>query len=441
MHYCNILNRVEERLLKAGKSYVQLQEDKRLHKQQQIYQDTKALRSSTPAPKPVHQPLLREVQNQSGQELPRKLIEEDYRSVPVNNTLSPGSSKILEKMERLGKVEDRLLEAGAKVDKDIVAKQNLTILESQIQARPSISPYANRIKRKGNVCERLSNDANARKEKMKSLQIKYDNSFTFSPKINQMPSPLRGAVSERRSVKELKPPEFPFKPAISQKSQQLAAKLGKPMERLLTPPKQHIAEDLKSERECSFYPITNPRSSELDNRQKVDENGRRTPRCLALYELHKAKKSLSNAGELEVTQQQNCTFMPMTNSKSISIPNSTNIAERLHNWAAEREIKLQHKRKEEEDEELTGCTFSPKISSCPSHQDVNILRVKGVDKFLDRQFKAKLTKQSESETHSGLMTFGNNQGNNQGENRSFQILNSNEFLEAVKNLHEELWSF
>ena len=420
---------------------MQIQEDKRFHKHQQIYQETKALRSSTPAPKPVHQPLLREVQNQSRLEMPRKLLDEDYRSVPISDALSPGSSKILEKMERLGKVEDRLLEAGAKIDKDIVAKQNISILESHIQARPSISPYANRLKRKGNVCERLSNDANARKEKMKSLQIQYDSSFTFSPKINRTPSPLRGAVSERRSVKELKPPEFPFKPAISQKSQQLAAKLGRPMDRLLTPPKQHIAEDLKSERECSFYPITNPRSSELDSRQKVDENGRRTQRCLALYELHKAKKSLGNAGELEVTEQQNCTFMPMTNSKSISITNTTNITKRLYGWAAEREIKLQHKRKEEEEEELTGCTFSPKISNCPSPPDVDILQVKGVDKFLNRQFKAKLTKQSESETPSGLMTFGNVQGKNQGENRSFQILSSNEFLEAVKNLHEELWSF
>lgn len=433
---CNNLNRVEERLLKAKKSYVQIHQE---HKTKEI----KSTQCSTPVPRLTHQSLLEEVQNHSRTELTKKSMDDEYKLVRFNASLSPGSRKILEKIERYGRVEDRLLQAGAKLDKDIIAKQTITLIESQMHARPSISPYANRLRRKGNASDRLSNEAEVRKEKLKSLQIKYDSSFTFSPKINKIPSPLRGAVSERRSTKELKPVQFSFKPVISQMSQKLAAKLGKSKDRLLTPPKKIMSDEFKTESECSFYPITNPRSTTLDNRQKVDENGKRTPRCLALYELHKAKLQSNYTGELEVTQQQNCTFMPMTNSKSTTNSSSIKIEDRLNNWAIERELKLKHKREEEEVEVLTQCTFSPKISGYASQSDINILHLKGVDKFLDRQFKAKLTKQSDSDfSPTGLMTFGHNHCiDNSNEHRGFQILNSNDFLEAVKNLHEELRSF
>lgn len=440
---CNFLISVEERLLKSRKTYVQIQKDKITTNHQQTSTEINPNRSKTPVLRLTQQSMLHEVPSQSRPELAPKLLEDEYRSLRSNAALSPGSSKILEKIERYGRIEDRLFEAGARLDKDITVKQTTNQLESQTDARTAISPYANRLKRKGNMCDRLTNEAQLRKEKLKNLHIKYDTSYTFSPTINKISSPLRGTVSERRSTNELKPVQYTFKPAISQKSQQLAAKLGKAKDRLLTPPKQHITEELKAESECSFYPITNHRSTTLDNRQKVDENGKKTPRCLALYELHKAKIQSSDKTDIEVIPQQNCSFMPMTNSKSTTNSRSIKMAERLNSWAIEKELKLKHKRKEGEDEILTECTFSPKISGYASQSDVNILHLKGVDKFLDRQFKAKLTKHSDSDTtHSGLMTFGHNYcTDNPAEHRGFQILNSNDFLEAVKNLHEELGSF
>lgn len=186
----------------------------------------------------------------------------------------------------------------------------------------------------------------------------------------------------------------------SNKRDYLSVDLNKRMYEIPFTRKQMLQKEMeKSEQEkYSFKPQINPISSAIAKKKTVSE--------LSQFSVQKRLKTEQLKREKEEKETENCTFAPMINNnfKSIGPLLSSNALEAsLLNFQRSKSFKTNIARKKEEFELLKDCVFRPTINrneeTLKTILHCNDLRqtVRGLDKFMFHQQKAKKLKEEKAE--------------------------------------------
>lgn len=160
------------------------------------------------------------------------------------------------------------------------------------------------------------------------------------------------------------PSPYSFKPHLSKKSLDIAARLGDPKERLTAfRPKETI-----STPEPGFRPQIDPRSRAIDHRSRSP-----ITRWEALYSLARDKE----VPEREEAVDPECTFHPRIQREGCD----GDVVERLLGWEKQRERKLRAAQNSYAGKDLEECTFTPTRKGNDTVQTGK----RGIEGFLERQ--------------------------------------------------------
>ncbi|CAG9334405.1 unnamed protein product [Blepharisma stoltei] len=422
---------VENRLLKAGQIYSQKLQEKRKEKSENERKEEEKLKIK---PRPASAGRSRErlygMHNLYKQKQIQRQIEEAerVRSELKDPELCKRSLEIAEKKDRPNRVEDRLIEQANKSVEMLNTKRLISEMARKWASKPTISPMARKIKRSGNVSERLSKYSFIYEDNLNKLKMKYEDSIPHpkSPsKIEKREVPLMD-----RPKSPIKEPEidFPFKPQLCKRSLEMAKSLGKSTERLLraSPSPTNFTDD----KECSFSPLVNKNSEKLDRRQKTNENGDKTERWEALYNL----RNLNSERRRELIDERleeegrDCAFHPLVMTPQKKEFNPEKLLERLNGWESIRKEKIQRTREDEIEGSMKKCTFRPEICDSPySSKEINFPTDKGVQKYIEKQLSArKRSLESTPRTPE------------KKPKSAYKELSANDFLLALQKLHVDL---
>lgn len=301
---------------------------------------------------------------------------------------SPGinlkSQIIVQKLNREGPVEERLIRGGQLVD---LEKQESLIREEQDarkNAHPSITPVAARLERPEAVSERLHQFQRLYQDNLHRLKEQLDQQLSFRPQINRGREPNTESTGRKSPL-----PEQPtFQPKLSKRSLQIAARLGKPRERLVACKSKEVLPDESP----SFRPVINKRSELLDYRS----HGSRGHRWETLYEARREQKEQPVQ---EDKLEDECTFRPKILTSGVpSQPQE--VVQRLLDWSETKKLKAQQAKNSCADKDLVECTFMPSVLSTQLYEPTTAetpASTKGVDKFLERQRQARRRKEEVEE--------------------------------------------
>lgn len=325
------------------------------------------------------------------------------------------SQLIVQRLSRDGPVEERLIRGGQLVDME---KQESLFREEQDarkNARPNITPLAAQLERPEAVSERLIQFQRLYQDNLTHLKEQLDQQLSFRPQINQ-----REARAEPTGRKSPLPEPPSFQPKLSKRSLQIAARLGKPRERLLaSKSKEVLPEDPPS-----FRPVINKRSELLDYRS----HGSRGQRWETLYET---KREPREQPPQEEKLDDECTFRPkILNTGAPSQPQQ--VVQRLLDWSHAKDFKVQQAKESCGDKDLTECTFMPTVLSKQLYELKSTeapASMKGVDKFLERQRLARRRKE-EVEERLHIRSKSNNLAKAPSPEQEDM-----DFMEAVRLLH------
>lgn len=246
--------------------------------------------------------------------------------------------------KRNGKVEDRLIQEGVKIEMIRKAKEAVVEFESGLISKPMITKLASSLVRNESIEDRLLKYTHRYNENLKTLSIKHDSNFSFKPEITKLgrsrsPSPVISTIRSRTptpprlspsidsysSRRDTSPSNstfkltsrssnpfqaFNFTPEINSHSKQLASQMGSSTDRLMRPLRK---ENIPPDDDFAFKPLINSKSKQLDNRKKYDEDGNKKNRWDALYELSEflkhRKRELKEEYEFK-KEDRNCAFRP-----------------------------------------------------------------------------------------------------------------------------------
>ena len=293
------------------------------------------------------------------------------------------SQLIVQRLSRDGPVEERLIRGGQLVD---LEKQESLFREEQEarkNARPNITPLAAQLERPEAVSERLIQFQRLYQENLTHLKEQLDHQLSFHPQINH-----REVRAEPTGRKSPLPQPPSFQPKLSKRSLQIAARLGKPRERLLASKSREVL----PEEPPSFRPVINKRSELLDYRS----HGSRGQRWETLYET---KREPREQPPQEDKLDEECTFRPkILSTGAPSQPQQ--VVQRLLDWSHAKDVKVQQAKESNGDKDLTECTFMPTVLSTQLYELKSAeapVSTKGVDKFLERQRLARRRKEEVEE--------------------------------------------
>jgi len=211
--------------------------------------------------------------------------------------------------------------------------------------------------------EKPQNDTFQRiyEENLKQLRAKVASEVT-----NRRPAPSKPAFlpsAHHTSRPSLSP--YSFKPRLSKKSLDIAARLGDPKERLTAfRPKEAI-----STPESAFHPQINPRSRAIDTRSRSP-----IARWEALYGLARDRE----VPEREEAEDPECTFHPQVQREGWG----GDVVARLLDWEKTRERKLRAAQNNYAGKDLEECTFTP---TRKGNGDPVQGGKRGIEGFLERQ--------------------------------------------------------
>lgn len=282
-------------------------------------------------------------------------------------------------------VEDRLLAAGYQREKNVQDRGLDLMLESRARASPRISPMAAQLQRSGNISDRLYRFAAIYAEKKEESAERWRPPEPVSScRKGSSPSRLLEPI---KHVKEL-PRDFPFSPAISSRSREMAERQGSPESRLLQPqsrPKLEFSEDSQP-----FRPALNTKTEELAlNRESP---GRR-------WEvLYKEREAIEQRKQVLIERvarweedHDECSFHPLISPSALN-PASP-VYDRLTVKSQERNQRLHDMRLKEIQNEVDGCSFSPEVHRYKGAPNVDITKRKGVERHFERVARANADKQ------------------------------------------------
>ena len=258
-------------------------------------------------------------------------------------------------------------------------------LESMARASPRISPMAAQLQRSGKISDRLYRFAEIYAEKKEESAERWRPPQPVSSRT-QSSSPSR-LLEPIKHVKEVRR-DFPFSPAISTKSREMAERQGSPESRLLqlqARPKLEFSEDLQP-----FRPVLNAKSEELALSR--ESPGRRWEVLYREKEaMEQRKLALSEQVARWEEDHDECSFHPLV-SPSAHQPLSPVYA-RLTAKSQDRSQRLHDMRLREIQNEVDECSFSPEVRGYKGSPNVDITKKKGVERHFERVARAKADRQ------------------------------------------------
>lgn len=312
---------------------------------------------------------------------------------------------------RAGKIEDRLLA--------LSKSKELSSRDSQAPERiPQISEYAKSLKSDKPVVDRLLLYSKIYDEKRKVAQEKTLD-LNFTPQINSYSTNV--SRSDLASPKSVQKPElnYSFQPSINTKSSQIASKLGSFGARNTSKSRSYLKEDY------SFKPQINKTSSEISLKPGED-------RWKYLYDLNLQRRerlALLRKNFQDNEKDFECTFHPKTCKPLTSLSVSSSVR-RLNDWEIKRLAKISKVRESSIDKDDEECTFKPSLYKNLTGQTTL------TDFYLELEKKKK---KNYVEIHRHKFTP------DKIEWRSDKVaplfisdINSNEYDEAIKELHDLL---
>lgn len=318
---------------------------------------------------------------------------------------------------RNGKIEDRLISTW----KGQQEASHQLLKSSYSQNRiPTITSYFGQLKNDKPVVERLLLYKKIYKNKQK-LAEEGSYKCSFSPKINSYSNLARsGPCSPKTSTKlEL---EFSFKPEINKNSLKIVKK-----NRKISP--KSASKSPLSQKHCGEKHTFHPKINQ-DPSPKCIRSA--SPRWKQLYNLH-----INRRERLEILRQAfadndkdfECTFKPKTSGAGCKIEKSSTI-ERLHDWENKRQDKIASKKEFFNHKDLDGCTFKPFLYG--NLHDQTTMN----DFYYELEEKKKI---SYLEIHRGKFTPDKvDWKNSKVAPLYYGDINSNEYDEAIKELHDIL---
>ena len=192
-----------------------------------------------------------------------ELLKEEAKTIK-NPEICEKSRKIVAKLNHSGTAEDRLFYSAKLFEEKIKTRRLIQNITSKLNSTPSISPLASKIKRTGDISERLLHYKHVYQEHAKELKEKYHKQIKNS---SRSPSDSRAfqRLTKPKSLTQLQT-SFPFTPALSRKTRKIAEKLEKSESRLTRSPSPCIS-IANHEINCFFHPEINPYSAIIDNRK------------------------------------------------------------------------------------------------------------------------------------------------------------------------------
>lgn len=422
---------VENRLLRAGEKYSQRLEIKRKQKNEKNRREEDSLKpKQRPASAGRVQDRLYSMNDYYKQKKIERQIEEAEKlnSVLKEPKLCKRSLEIARKSDRPARIEERLFDEAQKSTELLSTKKLISELAIKLASKPNISPYAKKIQRKGDIAERLANYKIIYEGNIINLKRRYESETEYNK--SQSPSKFvkrEVPLMDRPILSKSKPEiDFPFAPQLCKKSLEIAGKLGKSTDRLirLSPSPSRVIED----RECSFSPLINKNSEKLDRRQKFDEEGEKTERWDALYNLRNINSEKRRwLLDARLEEEENlCIFHPMVSPPKKEF-DPDRLVERLNGWNRVRKEKINRIRENELDEDLKHCTFKPETCESPYSNTKNSLTEWSTTQNSEKYLSSKKKSKDESL-----------QLSSDKKKPEYKELNANEFLVALKKLHFKL---
>ncbi|OMJ91409.1 hypothetical protein SteCoe_6097 [Stentor coeruleus] len=210
-----------------------------------------------------------------------------------------------------------------------------------------------------------------------------------------------------------------FQPKLNKKSIKIASKLGDSKKRLTTSPnKIKFTEDFNT-----HHPEINKISQKLTEGR---DNGKNV--WNSLYDKGEDKKKAIERLKLKIRLIENYheeySFRPniLQNSSNRS---KIDIAERLYQWAKDRECKIKEKKDANADKDMKECTFYPRITENKLFND-NFTDIKGVSTYIERGRRIK------NDMNLECMQIKNN--------TVVKDVNKKKYKEILNILHEEVQS-
>ena len=327
-----------------------------------------------------------------------KKFEEQFKSIK-NPQICKKSEEIVQKLNRIDKVEDRLYLSLKETEEKLELKHLAESVSSKLQSVPKITQLAQNMKRSGTISDRLTRYKLYYAENLKNLNIKYH------PEIPETKARSNSAARERLlkpKSRSLTPEseKFSFKPNLTPNSLKIAKKLEKSSSRLLKSPSPSPS---FKEEECSFRPSINSLSAKLDNRKTVGSE--RWESLYQLKDLHQEK--IKTLMEDSTAPDPECTFKPLIKiSRENSSPAS--FVDRVNGWKKSINQKIVDKRDSALEDDLRKCTFSPEITA----------------------MKVKTQEQPLSSSRKKENAYS----------KKYQQISADDFLTAVQALHSKLHS-
>ena len=221
--------------------------------------------------------------------------------------------------------------------------------------------------------------------------------------------------------------------------------------------------------EGSDHEIDNRQTQkEVNLKQEVDPEEEKNKRWNQLYELNKIQKetkeyfhqAMKQNGE--VRELEKCTFKPKLNKMSKKIlqthgkRNKGDFYKRKEQWQRRKQEKIKQISESKQDKELLHCTFQPQIIGSKNtrrKEMVGSKQAKALDKYVERQRKARLEKERKKAILNGDRGLDKNMGkgntytakymqaNDPEDPALLNKLRNSSFSNAVLSLHRHLNSF
>lgn len=320
---------------------------------------------------------------------------------------------------RNGKIEDRLL-ATWKSQKD-ASEQYLR--ESSSQSRiPTISPYATQMQSDKPVVDRLMLYSKIYHEKKKRAQ-EAPPDCSFTPKINSYSNRVSRSDLYSPKITPIAECQYSFKPELNQNSLKIAEKLG-PFGCRASSRSSSCSKSVSNE-SYSFHP-------QINKNYSISSIRSGSPRWKQLYDMNldrRERLEMLRKAFADNERDFECTFHPKTCRAPNGLSTSGTV-QRLNDCETRRQASINAKKDSMTDKDLDECTFRPFLYG-------NIAGQTTLTDFYSELDRKK--KKSYAEIHRGKFTP------DKIEWRSDKVaplfisdINSNEYDEAIKELHDLL---
>jgi hypothetical protein len=144
----------------------------------------------------------------------RKQHEDQEFSASVNPSICKRSESLIKNRDRSGDIGNRLYQTGLKQQQSKGKAAELAVYISKVQAVPSISPFAAKMKRAGSVSDRLHRYKKHYKENLENLRQEVQEVPSFTPTITRRNS----RSPQPRASKKPDYEQFTFSPNVSFKA-------------------------------------------------------------------------------------------------------------------------------------------------------------------------------------------------------------------------------